>query len=190
MIPGSDGSLEMGHRRLNWVWYSKCEESSSEFDEILTDSDGKRHRNSIPRGKMRKDIWEIQRTYGNGILNVVFCELINKTTEPFLSVIQDYAATKAAFFDGKVLLIGDALATFRPHLALSLNQSAVNAYLLESYIRRQITLKALEGQLVKYGRLTQLKNVVFGNFFLYGGMVTLKSVVALVAAYIRFLLPL
>jgi len=151
----------------------------------MTDSEGKMHRNSIPKGKMRDDVWKTQRAYGNQVLNGVFSELINKTSEPFLSVIQDYAAPQAAFFEGKLLLIGDALATFRPHMALSLNQAGLDNLLLEKLMKGEITLKEWERQVVQYGHRTQLMNVAFGNFFLYGGWVFFKSAVA----YLLSLLP-
>ncbi|RDL41696.1 uncharacterized protein BP5553_01675 [Venustampulla echinocandica] len=186
IVPSSDGNLEVGHRRFNWVWYSKSPpQSSAQYAEIMTDSDGWKHRNSVPKGKMREDVWNAQREYGTKILNSVFVELINKTKEPFLSVIQDFAAPQASFFDGKLLMLGDALAVFRPHMALSLNQAAVDNLLLEKLIKGEITTKSWEKQVVQYGRRNRLINIAFGNFYLYGGLTFAKSVVA----YLLSLLP-
>jgi len=184
-VPGPSGSLETGDRRYNWVWYWKCDQSSTALKEILTDTDNHIHRNSIPKGKLRPEVWNTQLEHAKENLNSIFIELVNKTKEPFLSVIQDYAAPQAALLNGKVLLIGDALATFRPHMALSLNQSALHSLLLEKLMKGEMSLKNWEKQVVLYGYRTQLMNVAFGNFYMYGGMVLIKSLLA----YIWSLLP-
>ena len=152
----------------------------------MTDSSGQQHRNSVPKGKMREEVWKAQLDHGNQILNSVFVELLNKTKEPFLSVIQDYAAPQASFFDGKLLMIGDALAVFRPHMALSLNQAAVDTMLLERLMKGEITLKSWEKQVIQYGRRTKLMNAAFGTYYIYGGVTFLKTLVAFVLALLPF----
>ncbi|MCJ1429272.1 hypothetical protein MMC29_007185 [Sticta canariensis] len=51
-IPGKADSLELGERWLNFVWYYNCPETSKEFADIMTDSDGHRHRTTLPPGKI------------------------------------------------------------------------------------------------------------------------------------------
>lgn len=152
----------------------------------MTDSAGKVHRNSIPRGQVRSHIWEAQRKHGSEILNPVFIELVNKTRKPFLSMIQDCMSPQAAFFDGRLLLIGDALASFRPHRAMSLNQSGLDCLLLEKLAKGEITLKAWEKQVVQYGHRTQLASRAMGNWYLHGWMslIFVKSIVALLVAWL------
>jgi 2-polyprenyl-6-methoxyphenol hydroxylase-like FAD-dependent oxidoreductase len=47
-IPGSDGAVSTGSRRLNWVWYVHV--SAADLTHVLTDKNGVRHRSSLPRG--------------------------------------------------------------------------------------------------------------------------------------------
>ena len=49
LIPGPDGSLQPGQRRLNWVWYLNAA-PGDELDRVLTDKDGRRRQFSVPQG--------------------------------------------------------------------------------------------------------------------------------------------
>lgn len=158
MIPGGDGSLEVGHRRMNWAWYNQCQELSPEFTEMTTDKDGRKHHNFVPLGKIQDKAWARQKSRAVRILSAPFWELVNKTQQPGLSIIHDFAADKAAFYDNKVLLVGDALALFRPHMALALNQAALHTLLLEKAMRGEMNMEEWERRVVQYGHQTQLKN--------------------------------
>jgi hypothetical protein len=94
------------------VWYVNYAEGSSELEELMIDVDGKRHRVSLPMGKMRPEILERQRALAKRILPQ-FSEMVRKTVEPFLQCVTDVLATRNEFFNGKVLLVGDAVAGFR-----------------------------------------------------------------------------
>lgn len=91
----------------------------------MTDVDGHRHRNALPIGKMRLEPWAKQNMHAGEVLTPPFLELVNKTTEPFMSTVNDSAATKATFFDAKVVLVGEALTLLRPHTGMSFNHAAV-----------------------------------------------------------------
>ncbi|MCJ1251741.1 hypothetical protein MMC30_008978 [Trapelia coarctata] len=112
-IPGDDGSLKPGERCLNYVWYCNYPEDSQEYADLMTDTNGHRHRNTLPMGKMREDIWAKQKAYAIKVLPAPFAELLVKTKHPFISAVGDIASRKAAFHDGKLLLVGDALLPFR-----------------------------------------------------------------------------
>jgi 2-polyprenyl-6-methoxyphenol hydroxylase-like FAD-dependent oxidoreductase len=112
-IPGARGALEPGQRLINWVWYVNYAEDSSELEELMTDVDGKRHRVSLPMGKMRPKILEKQRALAKRVLPPQFAEMVCKTVEPFLQCVTDVLATRNEFFNGKVLLVGDAVAGLR-----------------------------------------------------------------------------
>jgi hypothetical protein len=87
----------------------------------MTDTDGHVHHNMVPTGKLRKDIWDRQTGIGKSVLPKHFVELLEKTKQPFVSAVSDSIAPAASFFDGKLILVGDALSLFRPHVALSTN---------------------------------------------------------------------
>ena len=161
-IPGKNGSLVPGERLLNYVWYCNYPEGSPELVDILTDTDGHKHRMSLPKDKMREEIWSRQKAYATEILPAPFAELVCKTKQPFVQTITDIASPQASFFDGKLLLVGDALATFRPHVAASTNQAALDALLLEKVMKGDMTIQQWEDQVLEYAHLTSLQSIAWG----------------------------
>ncbi|MEJ7637384.1 MAG: FAD-dependent monooxygenase [Singulisphaera sp.] len=53
LIPGANGELEPGQRRLNWVWYWNVPEA--ELAELLTGTDGRPRDFSVPPGQVRPE---------------------------------------------------------------------------------------------------------------------------------------
>ena len=123
VIPGKNGTLKRGDRLINWVWYCNCEDLSK----ILTDCDGNSHRWSLPPGKVDPKAWENQKEYASHNLPPQFVELLHKTRSPFVQAITDVLAPQACHYDGRVILLGDALAGFRPHTTASTTQAALHA---------------------------------------------------------------
>lgn len=96
----------------------------------MADINGHRHRNTLPIGGVRDEIWFKQKALAREIPAPPFAELVSKTAQPFVATISETISLRASFLDGKVLVVGDALAGFRPHAALSTDQAALNALLL------------------------------------------------------------
>ena len=142
----------------------------------MTDNDGHRYRNTLPPGKMRQEIWQKQKSYAQSVLARPFAELVGKTTQPFISSVSDSIAPRASFFDGKLLLVGEALALFRPHIALSANQAAVDCLLLKKALEGEITMKEWERRVLNYGARTRLLSILTGNWTQFG--VSMRFVVS------------
>ena len=136
----------------------------------MTDSDGHHHHNTLPPGKMRPEIWSKQKTYAQSVLARPFAELVEKTTQPFISSVSDTRAPRASFFDGKILLVGDALTLFRPHVALSANQAALDCLLLKKVLDGKMTTKEWERQVLQYGAKIRLLSNMTGSFSQFGGL--------------------
>ncbi|PQE04665.1 Monooxygenase FAD-binding protein [Rutstroemia sp. NJR-2017a BBW] len=168
IIPGTNGSLEPGHRRYNWVWYHPLPASSPAFTEIMTDSSGTLHRNTLPVGGMNPSAWSTYVALSSRVMCAPFAEVVRKTTQPFITAINDAACPRAVALDGKVLVAGEALNLIRPHMALSTTQSAVQALMLERVCRGEMTLKQWEKGVLKWGRLGVCKTNAIGSWFLYG----------------------
>lgn len=141
----------------------------------MTDVDGHRHHNTLPIGKMRKDVWAKQRAYGNEVLTPPFVELINKIDQPFITAISDTIAPRASFFDGKLLLVGDALALFRPHIAASTNQAALHCLLLAKALEGAMSFTEWERRVMDYARVTRLRSNTWGTYYLSGYFTYLLS---------------
>ena len=155
------------------------------MEDILTGSDGHKHHNTIPMGKMREEVWAKQKDYAHKYMPPAFAELVNKTTQPFVATVREGSASRAAFLDGKVLLVGDALTTMRPHIASSTNQAAVNALLLEKVMKGELTMAEWERQSLQYGEITALKSVLIAAWFLSGYTAALFALTKYGRAIIR-----
>lgn len=134
----------------------------------MTDTEGHRHHIHLPMGKMRDEIWAQQRSYAAKVLPVPYLELLEKTKHPSAQSITEVVSPRASFFDGKLLLVGDALATFRPHAGASTNQAALSALLLEKVMKNEITLHEWERSVLQYAQLTNLLSTMLGNKFQFG----------------------
>ena len=112
-IPGSDGSVERGRRRVNWVWYRNVDEGE-DLDRLLAGKSGERRRSSLPRGEVAQETVAGLRRTAIDLLPEDFATIVDRTREPFAQAILDYQAPQL-FFDRSVL-IGDAASLVRPHL--------------------------------------------------------------------------
>jgi len=83
----------------------------------MADADGKHHHITLPIGKMRKGILKKQREYAREVLPPQSANVVCDTKGPFIQAITDVISRKNTFFNGKVPLIEDAVAGFRPHTA-------------------------------------------------------------------------
>ena len=151
-IPGINGALDEGSRIWNWAWYSKYPDGSPELHELMTDNEGNRHRFSVPPGKMSAHVWAKQQTLAAETLPPMFAELVSKTAQPFIQLITDVIASRASFLDGKVLLVGDALAGFRPHVFASTNQAARGALSLKDVMVGELSWADWEDRALRYAR--------------------------------------
>jgi 2-polyprenyl-6-methoxyphenol hydroxylase-like FAD-dependent oxidoreductase len=127
LIPGRDGSLLPGWRRLNWVWYLNAA-PGGELDRVLTDKEGRRREFSVPQGYVSSGVVDWLHDQARRILPPTFLRLLEATPEPFLQTIHDLAVPKMAF--GRVCLTGDAAFVPRPHTAASTAKAAANALAL------------------------------------------------------------
>ena len=104
LIPGADGEIEPGKRRLNWVWYWNVPESA--LPELMTGVDGRERDFSVPPGQVRAEWFEKQNAIAERVLGPQFFELWRATETPFLQPILDLAV--ARMVQGRVILVGDA----------------------------------------------------------------------------------
>lgn len=109
-----------------------------------------------------------QKDYANSVLSKPFLELIEKTQKPFISTVKEARASQASYYKGRLLFIGDALASFRPHIAMSANQAALDCLLLDKVLGGEIPIKEWERQVEQYAKETQVLSTVAGNFAMHG----------------------
>lgn len=167
LIPGENGTLEPGQRLINFVYYTNfpsksLDEPSKELAELMTDIDGTRHRITMPPGKTNPTAWEKQRQIASEKLPPQFAEIVRATKKPFVQAVTDVISPKNEFLDGKVILLGDALAGFRPHTVASTSQAAFDAMILSDMLRGDVDRKEWKKQTMGYARTIQKRGVDMG----------------------------
>jgi 2-polyprenyl-6-methoxyphenol hydroxylase-like FAD-dependent oxidoreductase len=102
---------------------------------VMTDSSGHVH----PWTNQSPTLAQITETrnFASAVLPPQFAEIVSLTERPFIQAISDVQSPQTVFFDGKLLLMGDAVAGFRPHTAGSTSQAAFHALLLFEYLRKE-----------------------------------------------------
>ena len=162
-IPGIEGAMEPGKRLLNFVWYTNFPEGSKELEEVMTDTEGKRRRITIPPGKMRPEAWEMVKKRARGRLPPQMAEMVEKSNQPFVQAITDVITPQNSFCNKKVFLIGDALAGFRPHTVASTSQAAFDVMTLTDYLTGETDHAEFVRRTMEYARLIQDRGKYIGN---------------------------
>lgn len=163
LVPGADGSIEDGRRRVNWVWYLNVE-YGTELDTLLTDSEGTSHRAMIPRGLMPAETERAVRHVAREQLNDHFTTIVDATEELFVNAVFDYHASRLVF--GRVVLIGDASCLIRPHIGAGTSKAVDDAIQLSQAVtgpdfQRDGSLESWEQQqtLTHVGLMEQSKAI-------------------------------
>lgn len=168
LIPGKDGTLEPGKRFINFVYYKNTKprslaDKSAEFRELMTDVEGKYHRITLPPGKINPVAWKKQCDIAREVLPPQFAELVCSTDKPFVQAITDVISPTNEFLDGRVILIGDALAGFRPHTVASTSQACFDAMILADMIEGTVGRLEWKKQTLGYARTIQARGVSMGE---------------------------
>ncbi len=124
-VAGEGGRLELGDRRLNWVWYRPA--AGAAFDALFTDPDGVRHDVSMPPGRVSPGSVAAMRADARR-LPPAYRELVALTPQPFLQAIYDLDSSEIAF--GRAIVMGDAAFVARPHTGFGVTKAVGDAVAL------------------------------------------------------------
>lgn len=151
-VPGPNGEIERGERRINWVWYVRYDDRD-ELQDLLYDRNGRQHSHSLPPGAMREEKKKEQLQIADELLPDRFSWLVSATEEPFIQNIYDVTVPRMAF--GRVCLIGDAAFFIRPHMASGTAHAAADAFELAESIYHaddlDVALKSWERNQLEMG---------------------------------------
>lgn len=123
-VAGPDDCLTPGERWYNWVWYRPAPAATA-LPDLLTDADGTLHAQGIPPPLLRPAHVAAMRADAERLLCPQFLAVVRATPRPFIQPIWDLCAPR--FIEGRVLLIGDAACTARPHIGLGVSKAADDA---------------------------------------------------------------
>ena len=145
------------------MWYANFPAGSEELDTLMTDVSGRRRHITIPPGQIAPKAWEMVKRLGYDRLPPQMAEMAEKTTAPFVQCITDVIASKNLWMGDKVVLIGDALAGFRPHTVASTSQAAFDAMSLAEWLDGTIDRKQFVKQTMQFAREIQAMGVRIGD---------------------------
>jgi hypothetical protein len=72
LIPGPNGELSVGRRRLNWVWYVNVPLHGSDLKKVMIDLNGVEWQFSVPQGMVNGDIVKKQKNVAEISCQIVF----------------------------------------------------------------------------------------------------------------------
>lgn len=129
-IAGPGNDLRPGHRRFNFVWYSRAD--AERLDDMLTDETGTRHDVSIPPPLIRETVLARMRREAAAMLPTPFVDILDRSERPFFTPIHDHLAP--TFAAGRVALSGDAACAVRPHVGMGVTKAACDALALARHL--------------------------------------------------------
>lgn len=160
-----NGALNDGDREINFAWYFWPTKSAS-IQDILTDNTGHTHRTTLPKGKMRPQIWSTQIAHARRMFNPQILSIIEKIRDPFVSVISSISSERAAFFNSRLFLVGDALAQKQPNTAQGTNHAAMTAISVVDVITGKKSAEEWEEQALESSDRERLRSIAFASQWL------------------------
>jgi 2-polyprenyl-6-methoxyphenol hydroxylase-like FAD-dependent oxidoreductase len=181
MIPPDHGSFAPGERLINFVWYWNYAQESQALKEVMTDINLTVHSNTVPSGLVRPEVWDRHLATNLDAVAAPFAEVISMCKKPFVTKVNDALTDKAIFFDGHLVLVGDALATYRPHLALATEQVAGHCLDLGKVWHGEMTLQQWERKACVQAKRIWLASRAAGVFGLGSWLPFLSSLLTYLA---------
>ncbi|MYE66320.1 MAG: NAD(P)-binding protein [Acidimicrobiaceae bacterium] len=129
-IPGPGDSAEAGERALNFVWYRNAR--GTDYDELMTDRHGVHRPATMPPGLVRERFVQALHADASAQLAPQLAELVQACDQPFIQAIFDMTADR--FRRGRAILIGDAAAALRPHVAAGTAKACADGWALRDFL--------------------------------------------------------
>lgn len=183
VIPTDHGDFDPDELLLNWLIYQDLAEGSPEEDEIFTDINGRRCPRTVSPGLLRPDVWARHRAALVQRMTPPFAEVVARSPTPFATKVGEHLGARASFCGGRVVLLGDALAAYRPNLGRATDQAAAHVLALARVWRGgQQDLAAWDREACLEARRVVLLSRIMSEF----GRGTWFSFVGSIASYLWF----
>jgi 2-polyprenyl-6-methoxyphenol hydroxylase-like FAD-dependent oxidoreductase len=147
-ISGADDDLRPGHRRYNFGWYRVA--NDEKLREMCTDDNGKYYEFSVPPPLVRKDLIGQMRADAEALLPPQFRDCLRHIAQPFFTPVYDFCSPNLVF--GRVVLVGDAASTARPHIGFGVSKAGAEAQALAEALRDHDNI---DRSLAAYNRVRQ-----------------------------------
>jgi 2-polyprenyl-6-methoxyphenol hydroxylase-like FAD-dependent oxidoreductase len=146
-IAGLNNDLRLGHRRYNFIWYRVAD--AQELRRMCLDEHGQQHDYSVPPPLIRKDLIAQMRDEAQPIMPPQFLDCLAKM-RPFFTPIYDFSTPQLVF--GRVVLVGDAASSARPHMGFGMAKAGGDAQALAAALD---SLGDIDAGLAAYNRARQ-----------------------------------
>ena len=135
-----ENPFKIGERRINWIWYKPIPQTS--LQEILLGKSGQQFEDGIPPNEIREEIVNDLFKEAEEKLPPQLVELVKITKQPLIQPIFDLQSIKMK--NGRVVTIGDAAFTARPHVGMGVTKAAMDAFTLSEYLEDSSNLDDLD----------------------------------------------
>ena len=132
--------FKIGERRINWIWYKPVPQKK--LKEILLGKSGQQFEDGIPPNEIREEIVNDLFKEAEEKLPPQLVELVKITKQPLIQPIFDLQSMKMK--NGRVVTIGDAAFTARPHVGMGVTKAAMDAFTLSEYLEDNSNLDDLD----------------------------------------------
>ena len=122
-MAGSNGSVTIGKRRYNYLWYYPTTEEN--LKELLTDNEGYFHENGIPPPLIQRNHINELKMNAQRLMPENFLEAVFKADTTMFQPIYDVNSDRIVF--NNIALIGDAAFVARPHVGVGVLKAAQDA---------------------------------------------------------------
>jgi 2-polyprenyl-6-methoxyphenol hydroxylase-like FAD-dependent oxidoreductase len=125
-ISGADDELRAGHRRYNFGWYRVA--VAAALKQMCTDDNGREYEFGVPPPLVRKDLIAQMRADAENLLPPQYLDCLKHIDQPFFTPVYDLCTP--SLVDGRVVLLGDAASTPRPHMGFGVSKAGAEAQAL------------------------------------------------------------
>ena len=141
-VAGANGSVEVGDRRFNIMWYRPVA-AGAELRDFFTGIDGVHYETGIPPQLVRPELISAMKEEAHQLLPPIFANVIERMDGMFVQAIYDLRSERMG--KGRVAIIGDAAFVARPHCGAGVAKAADDAVALATALELTKTLKQPSG---------------------------------------------
>ena len=123
-----ENPFDKGNRRINWIWYKPATEK--DLKKLFLGKSGKQYKDGIPPNEIRDQVLKELLLEANNILPPQMYELIIKTSQPLIQPIYDLESN--FMVNKRLITLGDAAFTARPHVGMGVTKAAIDAFTLSN----------------------------------------------------------
>jgi 2-polyprenyl-6-methoxyphenol hydroxylase-like FAD-dependent oxidoreductase len=165
-VAGSDGTVDIGSRRFNIMWYRPVT-PGAELRDMFTGSDGVHHEAGIPPHLVRPELIAAMKEEAQRVFPPMLAEVITRMPGMFVQAIYDLESESMG--QGRIALIGDAAFVARPHCGAGVSKAADDAAslttALSAHDRVEDAINAFSIQRTEAGRAAVAWAAHLGSYF-------------------------